>query len=38
MIDPDAREVQVSEHDHDHPPITDGDEPAAAARVRAACC
>jgi len=25
----------VSEHDHDHPPITDGDEPAAAARVRA---
>lgn len=25
----------MSEHDHDHPPITDGDEPAAAARVRA---
>jgi nitrile hydratase len=25
----------VSEHDHVHPPITDGDEPAAAARVRA---
>lgn len=25
----------MSEHDHVHPPITDGDEPAAAARVRA---
>jgi nitrile hydratase len=25
----------VSEHDHVHPPITEGDEPAAAARVRA---
>jgi nitrile hydratase alpha subunit len=25
----------VSEHDHEHPPVTDGDEPAAAARVRA---
>jgi nitrile hydratase subunit alpha len=25
----------VSEHDHDHVPITDGGEPAAAARVRA---
>ena len=23
------------DHDHDHPPLTDGDEPAAAARVRA---
>jgi nitrile hydratase len=25
----------MSEHDHDHAPITNGDEPAAAARVRA---
>ncbi len=25
----------MSEHDHDHPPIADGDEPPAAARVRA---
>lgn len=25
----------MSDHDHDHPAITDGDEPAAAARVRA---
>ena len=25
----------MSEHDHDHAPIADGDEPSAAARVRA---
>ena len=25
----------MSEHEHDHPPISNGDEPAAAMRARA---